>query len=591
MKKNTITIILLEFAKKNPKEFFLLFLLLFVEGIASITSMIAIVPLADFFLDQKLVRPSVITKQVINLFQSINIETSFWSLGLLFVLTYFFKGILEVFVKYSILKIKYTILKNLFADVLTTFFNSKWTFFSIAENGVILNTLNKELNNIGDTLGQIATLFAQFVHVFIFLILPFVLNIQLSLIILSLSIIFSIPFLLTNKISYKLGKENTETANEALGYLNELIVSAKLILGYGKQVNSINKFLNIFNIHINTTLKSQILSTAIPRFFQPLVMFSLILAIGFSLDSETSISELAAILWSFISALPILSSLVQGGITINNFLPSYEQLMQLRNTAEKYKEIKGELKFDNLKNSIEFKNVSFEYNSNKLVLNKINLNIVNGKMIALIGESGSGKSTITDLLLGIITPLKGEILIDNIPFNDFDKNLFRQKIGYVPQEPLLFHDTIRNNLLWSNEMATDEIIWRALKLANAHKFVYDLPMQLDTLVGDRGTRLSGGQRQRIALARALVKNPSLLILDEATSALDNESEKLIQNSIETISNFTTILVIAHRLSTISKADYVYILNNGELVEEGEYIHLINKEDSILNKKLKLDNSN
>jgi ABC-type multidrug transport system fused ATPase/permease subunit len=591
MKNNTILNILFEFTIKYPKEFLLLFILLFTEGIASISSMIAIVPLADFFIDQTLLHPSAITKQVIVYFQYFNIEISFWTLGLLFVLTYFFKGILEVFVKYSILKIKYTILKDLFTNVLTTFFNSKWTFFSVAENGVILNTLNKELNNIGDTLGQIATLFAQFVHLFIFLLLPFVLNFKLSLIILSLSIFFSIPFLFLNKISYELGKENTETANEALGYLSELILSAKLILGYGKQKRSTNKFLIIFNKHINTTLKSQILSTAIPRFFQPLVMLSLITAIGFSLNSNTSISELAAILWSFVSALPILSSLVQGGITINNFLPSYEQLIRLRNIAEIHKEINGNLIFAKLKNGIEFKQVSFAYDNNNLALNNINININKGKMIALIGESGSGKSTITDLLLGIITPFSGEILIDNIPFNDFDKNIFRQKIGYVPQEPLLFHDSIRNNLLWSNEKASENEIWQALKLANADNFVKDLPMQLDTLVGDRGTRLSGGQRQRIALARALVKNPFFLILDEATSALDNESEILIQNSIEKISNFTTILVIAHRLTTISKADYVYILKNGKVVEEGEYILLENDKNSLLSKKLKLENQN
>ena len=183
--------------------------------------------------------------------------------------------------------------------------------------------------------------------------------------------------------------------------------------------------------------------------------------------------------------------------------------------------------------------------------------------------------------LGLQIPDIGEMFIDGVPLSEWQQNSFRQRVGYVPQEPQLFNSSIRNNLLWSFASATESELWSALQLANADSFVKELPLGIDTKVGDRGIRLSGGQRQRIALARALVRKPELLILDEATSSLDAESEKLIQDSIEKLANATTIIVIAHRLSTIAKADQVYVLNQGRIVEEGTFAELSKKTGGTL----------
>jgi len=200
----------------------------------------------------------------------------------------------------------------------------------------------------------------------------------------------------------------------------------------------------------------------------------------------------------------------------------------------------------------------------------LNIYIRKGYMTALVGESGSGKSTVTDLVLGLQVPERGEVLIDGVSLGDWKQNSFRERIGYVPQDPLLFHASIRDNLLWSFEQANEDDLWAALRLANAETFIKELPQGIDTLVGDRGVLLSGGQRQRIALARALLRKPELLILDEATSALDSDSELLIQQSIEQVARDTTILIIAHRLSTIAKANQVYVLQQGRVVEEGPF---------------------
>jgi ATP-binding cassette subfamily B protein len=254
-------------------------------------------------------------------------------------------------------------------------------------------------------------------------------------------------------------------------------------------------------------------------------------------------------------------------------------------SAAEFEEIQGDRIFFRLEQGIEFKDLSFTYPGRTQTLTDVRLHLRKGQMTALVGESGSGKSTVTDLVLGLQIPDKGQVLIDGVPLGEWQQNSFRERIGYVPQDPQLFHSTIRDNLLWSFEQAKEDDLWEALRLANAATFVKELPQSIDTVVGDRGIRLSGGQRQRIALARALLRKPELLILDEATSALDSESERLIQQSIEQVAQDTTILVVAHRLSTIAKADQVYVLRQGRVVEGGSFSALSMKSGGILNAML------
>ena len=217
-------------------------------------------------------------------------------------------------------------------------------------------------------------------------------------------------------------------------------------------------------------------------------------------------------------------------------------------------------------------------------------------MTAITGKSGSGKTTISDLILGLQKTNKGKVLIDNIEINDFDINKFRHKIGYVPQESFLFNTSIENNLLWAingekknkvdekflmKKNERDAKVQKCLKLANIDKFINSLPDGVQTEVGDRGTRLSGGQKQRISLARALIRDPEILILDEATSSIDDETEKLILSSLNKLKDSMTIILIAHRLSTLSCADEIYVLDQGKIVEFGSYEDLSSNKDSLI----------
>jgi ATP-binding cassette subfamily C protein len=213
------------------------------------------------------------------------------------------------------------------------------------------------------------------------------------------------------------------------------------------------------------------------------------------------------------------------------------------------------------------------------VFDNLNLTIRSGKTTAIVGSSGAGKSTLADLMMGLIEPHHGQILIDGLPLRPERFYAWRSRIGYVAQDTFLFNDTVRANLLWVHPGASDDELTTALRMAAAEGFVLKLPEGKETVLGDRGVRLSGGERQRLALARALLRKPTLLLLDEATSNLDAENERRIQDAIDSLSGGDiTIVVIAHRLSTIRKADVIYLLDNGRIVERGDWEQLMLKEN-------------
>ncbi|MDC0239205.1 ABC transporter ATP-binding protein/permease [Candidatus Thioglobus sp.] len=573
-----------EFVEKHPKSFLLLFFLLLLEGIVAASSVLAVIPLADFLFDSKLKNPSNVTLFIVDKFLILGIPINFWAFGIFFASLNLLNGVFKVFVRYAILNIKYSILRSLYSDTLERFFNTKWSFFSEASHGKLLNTMNKELVRVGAAIGHITTQFAQVVQLFIYLSIPLWLNASMTIIALVIVTVFGILFLRLNKLSYKFGQMATSFSNIALGVLSEILQAARIILGFGKQNDAKSRYIKAFDDYMKVTIKTEVLLNVLPNFFMPLGILATVIAFGISLHQGHHISELTAVLWSLLSTMPILSTLLRTQVSINNFVPSYEQLLLLRKKATEHKQIDGNTIFKELVKGIRFNNVCFSYPDRKTTISNLDLYIAKGKMTALVGESGSGKSTIADLLLGLQIPYEGSVLIDEIPLSDYKQQSYRKRVGYVPQEPILFHSSIRDNLLWSSGSSSEEELWTALDVANATLFVKQLPQGIDTIVGDRGTRMSGGQRQRIALARALLRKPDLLILDEATSALDNESERLIQESIDSLSENTTILIVAHRLSTIKNADQVYVMQNGRIIENGSYAELNNNPESVLNKK-------
>ncbi len=259
--------------------------------------------------------------------------------------------------------------------------------------------------------------------------------------------------------------------------------------------------------------------------------------------------------------------------TIQKGMASLDRVNKILDETMHVPEIANPIRISDFKESIEFRNVSFKY-AEKYVLRNINLTIPKGKTVALVGQSGSGKSTLVDLLPRFWDIEEGEILIDGVNIKDYKLTDLRSMMGNVNQESILFNDTIRNNIAFGVEAATDEEVTAAAAIANATDFIDEKPEKYDTGVGDRGSKLSGGQRQRISIARAVLKNPPIMILDEATSALDTESERLVQDALSKLMKNRTSIVIAHRLSTVKDADEICVLNDGEIIERGTHEQLM-----------------
>ena len=276
-------------------------------------------------------------------------------------------------------------------------------------------------------------------------------------------------------------------------------------------------------------------------------------------------------LYSIINPLKDFS---KAGYSIPKGLASMERIDKILKAENTIKEATRPKRLPSFEHQIEFRNVSFAYNQT-YVLKDINLTIPKGKTIALVGQSGSGKSTLVDLIPRYYDVQEGEVLIDGINVKDLGIHDLRQLIGNVNQEAILFNDTFRNNISFGVDNATDEQIEEAARIANAYDFIMASEACFDTNIGDRGGRLSGGQRQRVSIARAILKNPPILILDEATSALDTESERLVQDALERLMKTRTTVAIAHRLSTIKNADEICVLHEGRIVERGTHEELLN----------------
>src|SRR5690606_23871019 len=258
-----------------------------------------------------------------------------------------------------------------------------------------------------------------------------------------------------------------------------------------------------------------------------------------------------------------------------------ERILEILETENNIQDKPGAIEKHNFEDSISIENLSFKYEQ-ELVLKNFSLQVKKGETIALVGQSGSGKSTIANLLTRFYDVSEGAIKIDGTDIRDLRLHSLRGLMGLVTQDSILFNDTVRGNLQVGKENATDEEIIEALKIANAWEFVESLPLQLDTNIGDSGNKLSGGQKQRLSIARAVLKNPPIMILDEATSALDTESERLVQNALEKMMQNRTSVVIAHRLSTIQNADKIVVMSKGEIVEQGTHSELINKKGVYFN---------
>jgi len=566
-----------EILKKFPLLFTLAVTLTILQGVLAASVVLSIAPIVDIIIHPDLQNVSQVTTKLVLLMQNLNIPPTLLTTMSIFLSFLILRNGFNIIINFIMIWIKYEVNLNLMIEALGEFFQARWSFFTKFNQGMLLNTFNRELNAIADAFGAMVYVLSCFAQLTFYLIVPFLITWQVTLICMVVAFLLGSPILLLSKLNYKLGQLNTSTANELIITMQETLSTAKVILGFGEQRKVLDNLGKTFEKHRNVTTKSQVLSISITQIFEPLGILAIIVAISYSQHWNVFISEVAVVFWSLRSALSQVGILLQKKTQIENYFPSYEQFSSLRNEAKELKQKTGSKLFTEFQQKIVIENLYFTYPGRQETLIDINIHIPKGSMIALVGDSGSGKSTIIDILIGFHPQSQGKVTIDNILLETFDITSYRKRLGYVSQDPVLFNMSIRDNLLWAHHLSTEEEIWCACRQANAVEFIEKLPEKLDTLIGDRGVQLSGGQCQRIALARAILRTPELLILDEATSALDTQSERHIQQAIENISKKTTIVVIAHRLSTITNADHIYVLKEGRIVEDGGYQFLIQQQ--------------
>lgn len=379
-------------------------------------------------------------------------------------------------------------------------------------------------------------------------------------------------------------KKNSDKAAQEQGYflsiIDETLGGLKVIKGFNAEKTFEKKFQDstyrFFKLN-NRILNRQNLSSPLSEFLGIVTIATLLIYGGQMVLVDETLSGAAFITYMSLAygVLTPAKSISKASYSVKKGNAAAERVLEVLETDNPITSKQGSVIKTTFEDKISIENISFAYDNDK-VLKNFSLQVPKGKTVALVGQSGSGKSTIANLLTRFYDVQQGSIKIDGIDIKDFNLQSLRELMGLVTQDSILFNDTVKNNLLLGKENATEDEIIEALKIANAYEFVMDLPEGIHTNIGDSGNKLSGGQKQRLSIARAVLKNPPIMVLDEATSALDTESERLVQQALENMMQNRTSVVIAHRLSTIQKADRIVVMQKGEIVEQGTHNELLNK---------------
>lgn len=477
-------------------------------------------------------------------------------------------------------KIQQAYLKELREKTYIDFLQSNWSFFLRTRKTDIITVMTTEIlkvsNGISLSLNFVASLIFTIIQVFFaFCLSPYM---TISVLIFGFGMIFvSKKFIMK---SSNIGEETVNLSKIYLAGITDHFNGIKDIKSNSIEYSYIN-WLKEFGVRFEDNVINLIRLRSTSQFLFKSVSAILIAGMIYVsiLMFKAQPAQVLLVIAIFMRIWPRIS-IIQGHLEqFGEIIPSFKNVLNLQQLSKEAKEF-NKAAYENskplvIKSSIECRDISFKYNKSEKdnILNRINMVIPSHGMTAIVGPSGAGKSTLVDLIMGLNKPDIGKVLVDNQVLTDDKMLSLRKSIGYVPQDPFLFNTSIKENLLMTKPDASDKDIWEALTFASAAEFVKNLPQGLETIIGDRGIRLSGGERQRIVLARAILRKPAILVLDEATSALDSENERKIQAAIERLKGKMTIIVIAHRLSTIKNADQVVVLDQGEIIQIGEFNQL------------------
>ena len=498
------------------------------------------------------------------------------------ILAFSAKGISLYAARVLMIKVAEEVKKKLQFDMLKSLINADTQFIDRKHSGKFISNLTYDVQHITNLLSTaILNLVKDSLTLIGLLVVMFVQNWKLALISLIMIPLASFASRTLGKRMRKAATQAQEKSGFFTTYLVELFKNHKLAKIFQKEKFEINRAdfhligLMEKNKKITTLLvrMTPIMEVLTGIMIAILIYYSGTLIVRDEIQVNNFFSFLAAMMLAYqpVRSLSTLNMVIQQGIS------AAARILPIVDTVNTIQDIENAKALEVSKGSINFKNIIFSYETSEdEVLKGVNLEFEGGKMTALVGHSGSGKSTILNLIPRFYQASKGEITIDNQPINSVTLESLRDKISLVSQETTLFDDTILNNIKYANENATSDEIYEVAKLSNAHEFINKLPNKYDTLIGENGLRLSGGEKQRISIARAMIKKSPIILLDEATSSLDSETEAKIQEALNTLTRNKTTIVIAHRLSTVLNSNNIYLVDSGKIIDNGKHEDLLAK---------------
>jgi ATP-binding cassette, subfamily B, bacterial MsbA len=476
--------------------------------------------------------------------------------------------------------VKVDIVKNLRVHIFKNVSNLHIGFFNDQRKGDLISRFTNDVNEVEATVINGFKAIKEPITLIIYMAVLFMISAKLTLFTM---IVLPLTGGVISEIIKRLKKraiQSQETMGRIVNILDETFSGMRVINAFNahsfilKKVEEETTFHRKVNISISR--KNELASPLSELMGVMVVAFIIYYGSQWVMAGELPASSFMLFLTVYASMIQPAKNFSNGITSLQKGVVSAQRIFAIIDTPSAIQNKPNAITLRDFKKELEFKNVSFAYDK-EFVLKNINLKIEKGKTVALVGPSGGGKSTLADLVPRFYDASEGEVLLDGISLRDYELESLRQQMGIVTQESILFNDSIFNNISFGLSNTTEEAVIQAAKIANAHEFIIQTENGYQTLIGERGSKLSGGQRQRLSIARAVLKNPPILILDEATSALDSESEKLVQEALFNLMKNRTSIVIAHRLSTVQRADEIIVIQQGEIIERGTHEQLIRHE--------------
>jgi len=499
---------------------------------------------------------------------------------ILVLVTFFFRNLFRYLSLYFLTPVRNGVVHDMRMDLHKKVISLPLPFFTEKRKGDITARMTSDLVEIEwSIMSSLEMLFKDPLNIILYLATLIVISPQLTIFVVILFPVTGIVIGLIGRSLKKSSDKGQKKMGDLLSIIDENISGLRIIKAFNAEAHINRNFEKDsfeYNSIMTKLLRKKDLSSPMSEFLSTIVMV-IVMWFGGQLvlsdNSALTAQEFIGYILIFSQIIPPAKSLTTSYYHIQKGSASAQRIYEVLDAENEIIEAKNPKHIKLLNNQIEFKNLTFSYEKQE-VLKDINFSIGKGKVVALVGQSGSGKSTLADLLARFYDINKGEILIDNNNIKEIALNDLRSLMGIVSQDSILFNDTIFNNIRLGNVNASEHEVKEAAKIANAHEFIKATENGYSTNIGDSGNKLSGGQKQRLSIARAILKNPEILILDEATSSLDTESERLVQDALDKLMHSRTSLVIAHRLSTIQNADEILVLENGSIIERGTHQELI-----------------